>query len=456
MITNEMRTMRTLDQLKALYHQRTTGSRAMYERARQVLPGGAARGATAFSPHPLYGSRANGALLTDIDGNDYVDFNLEGGSCLFGHCSPIVMDRVREQLRISEVQSIASPLEVEVAERVCRMIDCVEMLRFVNSGSEACAIAARICRAHTGRPMIAMCEGHHHGQLDTLLFSHYGPPNGDDSAPATIRDSLGMSPGEDRNVLMLPFNDAAGAAQLIERYADRLAAVFLEPMTIFGGAIPAEPDFVHALRRTTSRHGILLVVDEVPAGIRIGKGGAISHYDVRPDLFITGKALAGGLPIGMYGGRRDILEPLLSPPYDRSNKALSSGTFSGNPTVMSACLAVLEAVEDGSVNARLNALGDHTRSALRDLAANLGVPMYVTGKHSIFGVHFSDVSPRSSRDVRRDNRRLDFAMAMMAQGILWPAGRIAGFLSTAHGEEHIEQLVTACRISAQAVYQSTR
>jgi glutamate-1-semialdehyde 2,1-aminomutase len=239
---------------------------------------------------------------------------------------------------------------------------------------------------------------------------------------------------------------------LIERVAGQLAAVFLEPMTIFGGAIPAEPEYVQALRRATAAHGILLVVDEVPAGVRIGKGGAIGHYGVRPDLYITGKALAGGLPVGMYGGRRDILEPLLAPPYDRATKALSSGTFSGNPTVLSACLAVLEALEDGSVSNKLNALGDQTRSALRDLANELGVPMHVTGKHSIFGIHFADSSPRSSRDVRKDNRRIDFAIAMMAQGILWPAGRIAGFLSTAHGDEQINQLVSACRISAETVY----
>lgn len=443
-----------LEQLKAQFHQRTAGSRKHFERARRLFPGGAARGATAFSPYPLYGRRSSGAILTDIDGNDYVDFNLEGGSCLFGHCSPIVVDRVCAQLRESEVQSIASPLELEVAERLTRMIDCVEMLRFVNSGSEACSIAARLARAHTGRPMIAMCEGHHHGQLDTLLFSHYGPPVGDDAAPDTVCDSAGMAPGEAGNVLMLPFNDPANAVRLIERFAGQLAAVFLEPMTIFGGAIPAEPEFVQALRRATAAHGILLVVDEVPAGVRIGKGGAIAHYDVRPDLFITGKALAGGLAVGMYGGRRDILEPLLSPPYDRAVKTLSSGTFSGNPTVMSACLAVLEALEDGSVCNKLNALGDQTRSALRDLANQLGVPMHVTGKHSIFGIHFADAAPRSSRDVRKDSRRLDFAIAMMAQGILWPAGRIAGFLSTAHGDEQIDQLVSACRISAEAVYGS--
>lgn len=446
--------MQTLDQLKALYHQRTAGSRKLYERAKEVLPGGAARGATAFTPYPLYGDRAAGALLTDVDGNEYVDFNLEGGSCLFGHCSPIVVDRVRQQLRQSEVQSIASSLEVEVAERVCRMIDCVEMLRFVNSGSEACCIAARIARAHTKRPMIAMCEGHHHGQLDTLLFSHYGPPAGSDDAPATVCDSRGMTDGEENSVLMLPFNDPQNAVKRIHQHADRLAAVFLEPMTIFGGAIPAEDDFVQALRRATAANDILLVVDEVPAGVRIGRGGAIARYDVRPDLFITGKALAGGLPVGMYGGRRDILEPLLAPPYDRSIKALSSGTFSGNPTVLCACLAVLEALQDGRVNARLDALGEQTRAALRDLAKTLDVPMHVTGKHSIFGIHFSESPPRSARDVRRDSRRADFAIAMMAQGILWPAGRIAGFLSTAHGEQHIEQLVNACRVSTQAVYPS--
>ena len=223
-------------------------------------------------------------------------------------------------------------------------------------------------------------------------------------------------------------------------------------MTIFGGAIPADPPFVEALRRTTADHDILFVVDEVPAGVRIGRGGAISTYDVKPDLFITGKALAGGLPVGAYGGRRDIIDKLLSPPYDRKTKALSSGTFSANPTVMSACLAVLEALESGEVNQELNRIGEEVRSELRKLADQLSVPMQVTGAHSIFGIHFVEPMPHSSRDIQRDQRRTDFSMAMMANGILWPAGRIAGFVCTAHTTQHIEQFIEACRIATEAAY----
>ena len=367
--------MSSMKELREAYLTKTDGSRRMYERARSVLPGGAARGATAFTPYPLYGEHAEGAILTDIDGNEYIDFNLEGGSCLFGHRSPVVIDSVKSQLDRSEVQSIASTLEVEVAERLTQFIPSMEMVRFLNSGSEACAITARLARAFTGRPVIAMCEGHHHGQLDTLLFSHYGPPVGADNAPETVCDSLGMSPDVEKNVIVLPFNDPEQSVRIIEANKNRLAAVFLEPLTIFGGAIPADPQFVEALRRTTVDHDILFVVDEVPAGVRIGRGGAIATYDVKPDLFITGKALGGGLPVGAYGGRRDILDPLLSPPHDRNTKAHSSGTFSANPTVMSACLAVLEALESGEVNRDLNRIGEQVRSELRKLADQLGVPM---------------------------------------------------------------------------------
>ena len=444
--------MSSIKELRDAYLAKTVASRRLYERARKVLPGGTGRGATAFTPYPLYGEYAQGAILTDIDGNEYIDFNLEGGSCLFGHRSPVVMDAVRSQLGRSEVQSIASPLEVEVAERLTRFIPSMEMVRFLNSGSEACAIAARLARAFTGRSLIAMCEGHHHGQLDALLFSHYGPPVGTDNAPETVRDSLGMSPDIEKNVIVLPFNDPEQSVRIIEANKDRLAAVFLEPMTIFGGAIPADPQFIQALRRTTANHDILLVADEVPAGVRIGRGGAIATYGVQPDLFITGKALAGGLPVGVYGGRRDILDPLLSPPHDRKTKAHSSGTFSANPTVMSACLAVLEALESGTVNRELDRLGEQVRGELRTLADQLGVPMQVTGAHSIFGIHFVEQVPHSARHIQGDQRRADFSLAMMANGILWPAGRIAGFVCTAHTAQHIDKFIEACRIAVAAAY----
>src|SRR5438552_4386425 len=227
--------MPTIEELREQFLQKTRGSRQMFERARHVLPGGAARGATAFVPYPIYGREAKGAILTDVDGNEYIDFNLEGGSCILGHCAPQIIERVKAQLDRVEVFSIASTLEVELAERLSRFIPCLEMMRFLNSGSEACSIAARLARAFTGRPLLAMFEGHHHGQLDTLLFSHYGPPEGPSDAPATVPDSLGMHEGTSEAVLTLPFNNTPEAVKLIRAHADRLAAVFFEPLTIFGG-----------------------------------------------------------------------------------------------------------------------------------------------------------------------------------------------------------------------------
>jgi glutamate-1-semialdehyde 2,1-aminomutase len=261
-----------------------------------------------------------------------------------------------------------------------------------------------------------------------------------------------MQEGSSGSVIILPFNNIQAATTLIRGQADRLAAVFLEPLTIFGGAIPAEDEFIQGLRQVTQELGILLVVDEVPAGVRIGPGGAIGAYGVTPDLYITGKALAGGLPVGMYGGRRDILEPLLSPPYDPRKKVLSSGTFSGNPTVMSACLAVMDALQSGEVHRYINRLGDQVRRELRDVSQRLGVPIQVTGAHSIFGIHFSDELVKSVRRSQKEDRRRDFALIMMSQGVLWPAGRIAGFLSFAHKDEHIEQLLKAFRQALEMLF----
>jgi glutamate-1-semialdehyde 2,1-aminomutase len=441
-----------LDELRRNLYDRTQGSRCLFERARSFLPGGTARGATALQPYPLYGHRAQGAVLTDVDGNEFVDFNLEGGSCIFGHCAAQVTERVKKQLDTAEVMSMASRWEVELAERIPSFLPCVEMMRFVNSGSEACAIAARLARAFTGKPLIAMFEGHHHGQLDALLFSHYGPPLGPCQSPTTVCDSLGMQRGSEEAVLTLPFNNAAASTALIRAHAPNLAAVFLEPLTIFGGAIPAEADFVRAIRQITTEFGILMVVDEVPGGVRVGRGGAIGALGVTPDLFITGKALGGGLPIGMFGGRRDILEPLLAPPYDRQHKVLSSGTFSGNPMVMSACLATLDALESGEVHRSINRLGEEVRSELRDVGRVLGVPIQVTGAYSIFGIHFAEGPVRDVRQSAHPEWRSDFALVMMTNGILWPAGRIAGFLSTAHTQEHLERLVISCRQALELLF----
>jgi len=442
----------TIEELRREFESRTQGSRRLFERARAVLPGGTARGATALQPYPLYGRRAKGAVLTDVDGNEFVDFNLEGGSCILGHCAPQVIERVKKQLDTAEVMSMASEWEVELAERIPGFLPCVEMMRFVNSGSEACDITARIARGFTGKPLIAMFEGHHHGQLDSLLFSHYGPPVGPSAAPATVCDSLGMQQGSDASVLTLPFNDIEAATALIRANASRLAAVFLEPLTIFGGAIPAEKEFVQAIRSVTTELGLLMVVDEVPGGVRIGRGGAIGALGVKPDLFITGKALAGGLAVGMYGGRRDILEPLLSPPFDRKHKVLSSGTFSGNPLVMSACLATLDALESGEVHRTINRMGHEVRERLRLLGRELGVPIQVTGAHSIFGIHFAEQRVRNVRQSTHPEWRTDFATVMMSNGILWPAGRIAGFLSTAHTEEHIERMLKAGRQALELLF----
>jgi glutamate-1-semialdehyde 2,1-aminomutase len=297
-----------------------------------------------------------------------------------------------------------------------------------------------------------MFEGHHHGQLDSLLFSHYGPPVGPSQTPATICDSAGMQARSEHEVLMLPFNDIPASTALIRANAARLAAVFLEPLTIFGGAIPAETAFVRAIREVTKELGILMVVDEVPGGVRIGRGGAIGAHGVTPDLFITGKALAGGLPVGMYGGRRDILEPLLAPPYDRQHKVLSSGTFSGNPMVLSACLATLDALESGDVHRTINGQGEAVRNELRALGKRLGVPIQVTGSHSIFGIHFAEEPVHNVRQSAHPEWRSHFALVMMSNGILWPAGRIAGFLSTAHTEEHLERLVTSCRQALEFLF----
>ena len=434
-----------LDRYAQEYRDRTPKSSALYEKARARLPGGAGRNATMFWPNPIYADHGEGAYLIDIDDNRYVDLSLDGGSCILGHASPEMVAACQEQLTRGSLLAMATEAEVRLAERLNAQMPFLEMIRFLNTGSEPEQIALRIARAFTGREKFARVEGHHHGQSDFMLHSHIGETAGPDLAPETVSDDPGVPASLSQYVITIPFNETEAAVSIIEQNADDLACVMIEPMMMWGGSLPAQQEYLDAIRDVTQRLGILMIVDEIPLGVRFGPAGAIGEYGIAPDMWTTGKALFGGIAHGMLGGRADVFEKVVAPPYDPAIKVFCSGTFSANPMAMTAAHIVLDAMEDGSAVEYMDALTQRLGNGLLSLAEEYELPFQFTGKHSVFAIHLTDRELRTFRDVKAGPQgiRKAFYTGLMARGILWPPGRPTGTLSTAHTEADIDTILEA-------------
>jgi glutamate-1-semialdehyde 2,1-aminomutase len=428
------------------YVARTPRSREIYEAARKVLPGGVSGNAKFLKPHPLYVKKARGSHVIDVDGNDYVDLLDAVGAAILGHGHESIKRAVVAQMDEAIMPLMATELEVKLAQKVSRLMDYMEMIRFVNSGSEATLMALRAARAFTGRERIAKFEGNYHGQHDWSLIGGAVGGQGPHEEPLSAPDCAGIPQSVVDNVLMLPYNDMA-AIDLVRRHGRELAAVIVEPVAaFFTGAVPADPEFLRALRRVTEEQGVMLVFDEVVTGFRLGLGGASAYFGVRPDLGCIGKILGGGFPIGAFGGRRDLMEKVITPtkqPSDVKEKSFASGTFSGNPISMAAGLAALDEIERNPVYEYLGAMGHAVREGITQSAKKAGFPVQVTGIGSLFHVHFAEEAITSKRSAIRANhaRQYEFSMGLLSKGILLTPHH-PGFLSAAHTAEDIKQILS--------------
>jgi glutamate-1-semialdehyde 2,1-aminomutase len=434
-----------LEKFVNAYVARTPRSRAIYEDARNYLPGGVSGNAKFLKPYPLYVKSARGSHVTDVDGNDYVDLLDAVGAAILGHGHESIRRAVKEQIDEAILPLMATELEVKLAKQVSRLMDYMEMLRFVNSGSEATLMAMRAARAFTGRERIAKFEGNYHGQHDWSLIGGAQGGQGPESEPLSAPDCAGIPRSVVDNVLMLPYNDMA-AIDLVRRHARELAAVIIEPVAaFFTGAVPADVEFLRALRKVTEDHGVMLIFDEIVTGFRLGLGGAAAHYGVRPDLGCIGKIVGGGFPVGAFGGRRDLMEQVITPtkqPSDAKEKSFASGTFSGNPISMAAGLAALAELERNPVYEYVGAMGHAVREGLTASARRAGFPVQVTGVGSLFHVHFADEPITSKRSAMRANhaRQYEFSMGLLSKGILLTPHH-PGFLSAAHTAEDVREVL---------------
>jgi glutamate-1-semialdehyde 2,1-aminomutase len=420
--------------------ERTPASRALYERASQFMPGGVAGNGKFLPPYPIYVSQANGSEFLDLDGNRYIDLLMGGGVHILGHSPEVVMSAVEDTLRNGVHYYMAAEAEVKLAEKVNQLMPHVEMLRFVNTGSEATQMALRAARAFSKRDKIAKFEGNFHGQHEAVLVSTLGV-EGPDTAPLPHIDSAGVPDFTREGVLVLPYNEAEHAAELIERNADQLGAVIMEPVSAFGlGVVPAEADFLQAVRQVTREHEIPLIFDEVVTNFRLGLGGATEYFGVEPDLVCLGKILGGGFAIGGYGGRREIMDRVVTPHtglWNLSEQIFQSGCFSGNPISMTAGLAVLNELEDGNVYHIINHLAEMLQDGLMEIGNRLGFEILVNRAASIIQVHFGVPQIRTKRDHQRADKETAnlFHFGLRANGVM--ASYHPLFLSAAHTEVQV-------------------
>jgi glutamate-1-semialdehyde 2,1-aminomutase len=428
-------------QLEATYRARTNGSRELYERALSNLPGGDTRTGTFFVPYPTFMARGAGCRLWDVDGNEYIDCLSNFTSLVHGHAHPEVTRAITEQAARGTVHGAPVESQIALASAIRERLPSVETLRFTNSGTEAAMMAIRAARAFTGRPKILKMEGAYHGSYDAArvsvhprLSEHVAP-----SWPLGEPDEVGLSPGAVAEVLIAPFNDLETTAAIVRRHRHELAAVIVEPMMGAAGMIPAERAFLAGLRDVTRETGVLLILDEVIT-LRLAWGGAQSIFSLTPDLTLLGKIIGGGLPIGAFGGRADIMAF-----YDprRRDVITHSGTFNGNAVTMAAGLATLALLTPAAIE-RINLLGERLRSSLGAVLAAARIPATVTGLGSLSHVHMSDEPVVDYRSAARaaDSAAVLLHLALMNHGV-FAASRGMFITSTAMQDADVDQVVAS-------------
>jgi glutamate-1-semialdehyde 2,1-aminomutase len=419
-------------------------SEELHKKATKHMPGGDSRNSIFWDPFPLYMTDGISTTLTDVDGNERTDFVNNMTTLILGHRPAEVVEAVREQVEHGFSFPAPTPLVVRWAELMTERVPSLDKVRFVNTGTEATLNAIRAARAFTGKQKLVKCEGAYHGNHDAIQISVVPPLDkaGKADSPESVAAFPGISEAAVDDIYIAPFNNIDVAERIIREHADELAAVIVEPVNGQCGMVPAKPEFLEGLRRVTDELGILLIFDEVIA-FRIAYGGAQDFYNINPDLTCFGKVIGGGMPVGAFGGRDDIME--LWDPSNGGAKVQHAGTFNGNPMTAAAGVATLESLTPDKYE-YLDSLGDYLRNKLRSLFAELEVPMGVTGVASLFALQFTSEEVTDYRTFATNDKNLLNIMfiGLLNEGFVM-SNRCAGNVSTQHTREDVDRFVTAVR-----------
>ena len=422
-------------------------SKAAFSRAKRVIAGGVNSPVRAFKSvggSPIFIKSAEGATLTDIDGNTYIDYVMSWGPLILGHAYPAVIDAIVSTAARGTSYGAPTEIESELAELVCSMVPSIERLRFVSSGTEATMSALRLARGFTGRERVIKFAGCYHGHADSFLIAA-----GSGALTNGQPDSPGVTRGAAQDTIVVEYNDLDAVSTAFTEYPDTIAAVIIEPYAGNMGLVLPQPGFLAGLRELTSKHGALLIFDEVMTGFRVARGGAQALEDMTPDLTTLGKIIGGGMPVGAFGGRAEIMAKL-SP----EGPVYQAGTLSGNPLAMCAGLATLGALHDERVYDRLEASAHRLSDGLRTVMRKHGVPHYSTRAGSMLCAFFAPGPIHNLTDAKRSNTKLyaHFFHAMLERGVyLAPSQFETGFVSAAHTDTQIDNTIAAADEALAAV-----
>lgn len=422
-------------------------SETAYAKACERIPGGVNSPARAFGGvggKPIFVARGEGAFLVDVDGNRYLDYVQSWGPLILGHCHPRVVRAVNEAMSRGATFGAPTEIETQLADLICKLMPSIEMVRMVSSGTEASMSAIRLARGFTERDVIVKFAGCYHGHVDSLLVSA-----GSSALTLGVPTSPGVPKGCTADTLVLRYNDVEGLRQAFQRHGDRIAGVILEPVVGNMGLVAPTPEFRTELRTLTRNHGALLIYDEVMTGFRLAIGGAQQLFGETPDLTVLGKIVGGGLPVGAYGGRADVMKRIMP-----AGPVFQAGTLSGNPLAMAAGLATLEELAERNPYPKLEALGQRLEAGLRKACESRGVPHWFARIGSMWTLFFApnpvtDFDSAKKSDTAKFGR---FFWAMMDRGVYLPCSQFeAAFLSSAMTDADVDATVEAARASLEAI-----
>lgn len=419
-----------------------TQSETLFEQAQKYIPGGVNSPVRAFKGvggTPIFFKHAQGAYLYDEDDRRYIDFIGSWGPMILGHSNKLIKDALHAQIELGIGYGAPTSLETDMAKKVCELVPSIDLVRMVNSGTEATMSAVRLARGYTGRDKIVKFEGCYHGHVDSLLVKA-----GSGALTLGVPNSPGVPASLAEHTLTLDFNDIEGVRKTFAEMGDQIAAIIVEPVAGNMNCVPPVPGFLEGLREVCDQHGTVLIFDEVMTGFRVSLGGAQGYYGITPDLTALGKVLGGGLPVGAFGGKREIMEHIapLGPVYQ-------AGTLSGNPLAMCAGLTTLNAISKTGFHDRLTTKTNAVRDGFKQAADEAGIPLTVQSAGGMFGFFFTDAPTVTRFDqVTACNieRFKAFFQGMLREGVyLAPSAFEAGFTTAALSDEDIDFTISAAR-----------